>query len=139
MDMFSEQAYARAKDFILTHARPLEQHIFAYYFEDGPVDAVFAALAAFQNADGGFGNAMEPDLQLPDSSALATSVGLQVLREFGAAPSHPMVRDAMGYLMQAYDALEMYGPLFPPILTTLPTRRGGHTAKISPRVGAASC
>ena len=65
-------------------------------------------------ADGGFGNAMEPDLQLPDSSALATSVGLQVLREFGAAPSHPLVRDAMGYLMQAYDASGNVWPIIPP-------------------------
>lgn len=114
MDMLTTQDFVRAKEFVMTHTRPLEQHIFAHYFEDDSADAVLGALATFQNPDGGFGNALEPDLRLPDSSVLATTVGLQVLREFGAAQNHPLVRGAMDYLMQTYDADLNAWPIIPP-------------------------
>ena len=113
MDMLAADSFERAKNFIFTYARPLEQRKFEYYFKGGSVDAVFAALVNFQNADGGFGHGMESDLQLPDSSVLATTVGLQVLREFCAAVSHPLVQGAMRYLVQIYDAIEKVWPIIP--------------------------
>ncbi len=100
------KAQARAKAFIERHARPLEQRIYAHEFEHGPKEPIFEALAAFQNPDVGFGNALEPDLRLPDSSVLATTVGLQVLREFNAPADHPLVRGALRYLLQTYDPIK---------------------------------
>jgi len=114
MKQLSREAQARAKAFIERYARPLEQRIFAYEFERGPKDAIFEALAAFQNPDGGFGNALEPDLRLPDSSVLATTVGLQVLREFDAPADHPLVRGALRYLLQTYDPAAEVWPITPP-------------------------
>ena len=99
MKQLTQEAFARARAFIREHARPLERATFAYEFEDGSVDAIFEALASFQNTDGGFGNAMEPDFRLPDSSVLATTVGLQVLREYNAGSDHFLVQGAMRYLM----------------------------------------
>ena len=113
MDMLTVDAFEKAKKFIFTCARSLEQHIFSYYFEDGTVAAIFAALTAFQNADGGFGHGLESDLQLPDSSVLATSVGLQVLREFRAAQDHPLVRGAMEYLVQMFEFTGNVWPIIP--------------------------
>lgn len=95
MKRLSRDAKARAKALIERHARPLEQRIYVYEFVQGPKDAIFEALKAFQNPDGGFGNALEPDLRLPDSSVLATTVGMQVLREFEAPADHPLVRGAL--------------------------------------------
>jgi hypothetical protein len=114
MKQLSREAQARAKAFIERYARPLEQQIYAYYFEQGPKEVIFEALAAFQNPDGGFGNALEPDLRLPDSSVLATTVGLQVLREFDAPTDHPLVRGALHYLLQTYDPAAEVWPITPP-------------------------
>jgi hypothetical protein len=114
MKQLSREAQARAKAFIEHYARPLGQRIYAYYFEQGPKAAIFEALAAFQNTDGGFGNALEPDLRLPDSSVLATTVGLQVLLEFDAPADHPLVRGALRYLLQTYNPVAAVWPITPP-------------------------
>ena len=66
----STDAQASARAFIVAHARPLERAWYAYQFESGPAEAVLDTLAAFQNADGGFGHGLEPDVQLPNSSAI---------------------------------------------------------------------
>jgi hypothetical protein len=114
MKQLSREAQTNAKAFIRQYARPLEQRIYAYLFEDGEKDAIFEVLAAFQNPDGGFGNALEPDLRLPDSSVLATTVGLQVLREFDAPADHPLVRGALRYLLQTYNPVAEVWPITPP-------------------------
>ncbi len=114
MKVLTREAQACAKAFVEQYARPLEQWIYAYEFEQGPKDAIFEALAAFQNPDGGFGNALEPDLRLPDSSVLATTVGLQVLREFDAPADHPLVRGALRYLLHTFDPAAMAWPIIPP-------------------------
>jgi hypothetical protein len=112
--MLNHKAQARAKAFVQRYARPLEQRIYACSFEQGSKELIFEALAAFQNPDGGFGNALEPDLRLPDSSVLATTVGLQVLREFNAPADHPLVCGAMTYLLQRYDPAARVWPIIPP-------------------------
>jgi len=120
MKKLTQEAYAKARAFIHEFARPLEKEIFAHEFEDGSVDAIFEALASFQNGDGGFGNAMEPDLRLPDSSVLATTVGLQVLREYNAGAGHPLVQSAMRYLMSTYDTEYGVWPIIPPTADSAP-------------------
>ncbi len=114
MKQLSREAQRRAKAFIEHYARPLERQIYAYYFEQGPKEAIFEALAAFQDPDGGFGNALEPDLRLPDSSVLATTVGLQVLREFDAPADYPLVRGALRYLLQTYNPAAEAWSIIPP-------------------------
>ena len=59
--------------------------------------------ARFQNEECGFGQALEPDLRTPSSSALATGIGLQMLRELRCPADHPMVRKAVAYLIATYD------------------------------------
>lgn len=113
MTMLSLDVQGQARDFILAHARPLEQAIYAYEFEAGDLQSVWTALSAFQNADGGFGNALEPDFRLPDSSVLATTVGLQVLRAYAAPATHPLVEGAMRYLLHTYDADASVWPIIP--------------------------
>ena len=120
MKRLTQEAFTRARAFIYEFARPLERATFAHEFEDGSVDAIFETLAFFQNTDGGFGNAMEPDLRLPDSSVLATTVGLQVLREYDAGVDHPLVQGAMRYLMSTYDAEYGVWPIIPPTADSAP-------------------
>lgn len=74
---------ARASDFIWRNARLLERHLFAYHFAHGSPDPVRAALRAYQNADGGFGNALEPDKRCPDSQPVDAEMALRVLTDIG--------------------------------------------------------
>jgi len=120
MKKLTQEAFAKARAFIFEYARPLEKATLAHEFEGGSVDAIFEALAPFQNTDGGFGNAMEPDFRLSDSSVLATTVGLQVLREYNAGVDHPLVQGAMRYLMNTYDAEYEVWPIIPPTADTAP-------------------
>jgi hypothetical protein len=93
----------RASTFIKSKARPLEQARYSYHFENASRTGAIQALAACQNADGGFGHGLEPDLPMNESSVIATTRGLQVLTEVGAPADHPLVRGAIGYLLATYD------------------------------------
>lgn len=120
MKKLSPQAQEKAQAFIEQNARPLEQCIFAHVFEQAPKIAIFDALAKFQNADGGFGNALEPDLRLTDASVLATTVGLQHLWALNAPADHPLVIGAMRYLMQRFDPAAQVWPIIPPNVDDAP-------------------
>lgn len=103
MKRLSREAFARARQFLKTAARPLERAMFEHLFEAGPADRVTVQLGRFQNEDGGFGQALEPDLRTPSSSALATGIGLRMLRELGCPAEHHMVRRAVQYLLATFD------------------------------------
>ncbi len=68
-----------AINFILQNARPLELAIYKYLFENGSSQAVVDELSKFQNSDGGFGNALEPDFFNPNSSPIATNDAITTL------------------------------------------------------------
>lgn len=95
--------YERARQFLLTQARPLERELFRYHFETWKSGRVVAELLPFANDDGGFGHAFEPDCRSPSSSALATSLGLQTLRVLGRSSVDPPVVGALQYLMETCD------------------------------------
>jgi hypothetical protein len=73
----------RAAQFIWSNARLLDRHLFAHLFAGGPREAVLAALRPYQNADGGFGNAIEPDLRAPGSQPVPVEMALRALDMVG--------------------------------------------------------
>ncbi len=101
--MLSTAAFSRAREFLLQCARPLERALFRFHFADAPATEVRQALAAFQNDDGGFGRALEPDFRLPASSGIATTLGLRYLREIGAPAGDPLVSAAVRWTQAAFD------------------------------------
>jgi hypothetical protein len=103
MRKLDREAFRRARRFLKTKARPLDRAIFEFRFEGAPAERVVAELTAYQNQDGGFGHALEPDLRTPTSSALATSMGLSVLKELGCTADHPLVRSAAQFLLTTFD------------------------------------
>jgi hypothetical protein len=107
MKYLSREAFDRARAFLHSQARPLDRARFAYRFEDGPAEAVLAELKPFQNRDGGFGNALEPDLRTPTSSALATGIGLHILHCLGCSARHEMVQPAVDYLLNTFEPQSM--------------------------------
>jgi hypothetical protein len=89
--------FARAAEFIWQNARLLERRLFAYHFQGGSRTEVLAALTAYQNADGGFGNALEPDIRCPDSQPVPTQHALEFLDEVGFDAA--MVQRICDYLL----------------------------------------
>lgn len=103
MKRMTKEAYNRARYYIKSKARPLERALFEYYFENGSPDTVYSELTGFQNPDGGFGRALEPDVRTPASSALATGIGLHLLVELDCPSDHTLVRASVNYLMETFD------------------------------------
>lgn len=99
----SKEAFVRAREFIQKNARPLDRNLFDYLFEEGTREAVMEELSKFQNSDGGFGNALEPDFRLKASSPMATSIGLQFCQDIGATADDEVVSNAIQYLLTTYD------------------------------------
>jgi hypothetical protein len=72
---------AKATDFIWKSARLLDRRRYAYIFLGGERQPVVEALVPFQNADGGFGNSLEPDIRGPVSQPVPTWTALTILDE----------------------------------------------------------
>jgi hypothetical protein len=97
------EQFGRARRFLQSQARPLERTLFAFRFEDGSSERVLEELERFANDDDGFGNALEPDVRTPSSSALATALALRTLEDLDTPAEHPLVRRAIDWLVSTYD------------------------------------
>ena len=103
MKRLSRDHLAVARTFLFERGRPLEMHQYLYLFAKLPVDQTLIELAGYQNADGGFGNALEPDLRCGESSALATSVAFQVMHRCNIDRDHELMRSAIRYLTESLE------------------------------------
>ncbi|MFC5730988.1 MULTISPECIES: hypothetical protein [Nocardioides] len=70
-----------AFQFLEANARILDRHRAAALLADGPTAPVLDALRPYQNPDGGFGHALEPDIRCPASQPASTLAALEVLAE----------------------------------------------------------
>lgn len=86
-----------AETFIWSAARLVDRHRYSMLFADGAAEPVAAALSGYQNADGGFGHALEPDLRCPQSQPAATLYALEMLHEAGLLESE-MASAARGWV-----------------------------------------
>jgi hypothetical protein len=73
-----------AKDFIYANARLLERHRLAHLLGEAGPEPVVRAVHAYRNDDGGFGNAIEPDMRAPVSQPVGIHTALEILHEVGA-------------------------------------------------------
>ncbi|MDR3512348.1 MAG: hypothetical protein P4L73_11995 [Caulobacteraceae bacterium] len=99
----ARSAFERGCAYVEAKARPLDVALLRHRLGQGGTEAVVVALGPFQNADGGFGHGLEPDLSTPASSAIATSVAFQALRGAGAQADEPMVQRGLQWLEAAFD------------------------------------
>ena len=120
MKKLSQLNFQKAVQFLRTDGRRLEQELFAYKFETGNSQPVLEALAAYQNPDGGFGRAFEPDIRSEASTVLATSQALGLLRHLGVPASDPGVKAALEYLLRQFDPVRLVWPIVPPEIESAP-------------------
>lgn len=114
------EQFGKAVQFLATQARPLERALYKFEFEGGSAEDVARELAFFQNADGGFGNGLEPDIRTAASSALVTTVALQHLSRLNASSASPLVAGAIRFLTETYDKQKAGWDIVPPEVETAP-------------------
>ena len=101
MKTVTADALAAAEKYLLLNARLIDRLRFAHHFRDGSAASVRASLAAYANADGGFGHALEPDLRGAGSQPQPVEVAFRILDETASADkpfAGPLVRPACDYL-----------------------------------------
>lgn len=103
------EIYEKTRGFIYRNARPLDLALWKYHFENGNREDVLTALMAYQNADGGFGHALEADSFNPNSAPIQTWTACEVLREIGFTDgTHPIIRGILRYLDSGLDFSEKH-------------------------------
>ncbi len=91
------EIFEAARDFVRTEGRLVERRLFATLFEGADPAGVVDALRGYQNADGGFGHALEPDKRCPDSQGLDVETAFDILIASGARDDE-MIRRAVDWL-----------------------------------------
>jgi hypothetical protein len=103
-----------ATAFIAASARVLDQRRFGRSFQHGDAAPVRDAVAAYRNADGGFGHALEPDLRDPASQPAATEMALRIMDEADAWDDE-LVRGACDWLESVAPAEGGAAPVLPSV------------------------
>ena len=105
MKRLTKDTVEASSRYIMNNARYLEKVLFGHYFESESPEKVIKALKMYQNKDGGYGNGLEPDFRLPNSSPMATSVALQLLDEFSEHPeAQVQIEAAINYLESTFNS-----------------------------------
>lgn len=94
----------KVRDYLEESARPMDLALYDFHFNVEKSYIVLSELTKYQNEDGGFGNAIEPDLRMPNSSALGTSVAFQYLSEIGVNSKEQVVQKGIEYFTQTYNS-----------------------------------
>jgi hypothetical protein len=86
-----------AADFLTASARVLDRRVFERLFSGGAARPVRDAVAAYRNADGGFGHALEPDCRTAASQPAAVEMALRIM-DLADAWDERLVRGAVDWL-----------------------------------------
>lgn len=97
MKTLTKEMQCRIRRWIERNARPLEWALYRQKFENGSESAVLEALSAYQNPDGGFGYALEPDDWNQNSTLNATLYAMQLMLNIGVT-QHPLMEGALRFL-----------------------------------------
>ena len=120
-----DDAFAAGDHFLLNEACLLERRLFAACFLGAPAVGVVDALRGYQNQDGGFGQALEPDTRCPASLPIYVETAFQALATV-ATVDRSMVLRACDFLARSAAEAGAGGavPLAFPIIESFP--RAGH-------------
>lgn len=95
--------FSKISTYLAANARPLDLALYDFHFNGGAAQSVMKQLATYQNVDGGFGNALEPDLRLPQSTALATWMAFRIMDEVSVGADNEVLQRGLKYLIDSYD------------------------------------
>ncbi len=93
------EEYQEIRQWIYRNARPIELACWQFHFEHGSKEAVLSALSFYQNEDGGFGHALEPDNWNPNSTIYTTLNAISILKEIDFSDKHhPILKGILSFL-----------------------------------------
>lgn len=96
--------FEKTKNFVYRNARPLDLALWKYHFENGSANEVLKILSFYQNEDGGFAYALEPDNWNTNSNPVATWAATQRLYEIDFCDrEHPIIKGILRYLASGKD------------------------------------
>lgn len=99
MKKLGAKAFDEIRLWVYRNARPIDLAAWRFEFENGSAQDVLRALACYQNEDGGFGNALEPDCWNPESSPYTTLCAITKLEHIRFEDAdHPMMRGILDFL-----------------------------------------
>jgi hypothetical protein len=87
-----------AAGFLAASARVIDRRVFQRLFSGGAAGPVRDAVAAYRNADGGFGQALEPDCRTGASQPAAVEMALRIM-DLADAWDERLVRAAVDWLV----------------------------------------
>ena len=94
----------KSQNFIYKNARPLDRARWDFLFVGASSQNVLECLSAFQNPDGGFAHALEPDCWNVNSTPLQTWVATRILREVHLDDkNHPLIQSIIRYLLSGHE------------------------------------
>lgn len=98
-----EFVYDRILPLVQEKSRMIDFYLIKSLFENQD-DNIIAELKKYQNKDFGFGNGLEPDVQMPNSSVVATNMAIKAL-DFIYNPEKKteMVKDIISYYENVYN------------------------------------
>jgi hypothetical protein len=116
-----DDMFAAGDRFMLGQARLLERRLLATCFLGQPAAGVVDALRGYQNEDGGFGHALEPDKRCPASLPVDVETAFQALATAGTI-DHGMVMRACDFLARTAAEAGAGGavPLAFPVIESFP-------------------
>ncbi|ULQ60381.1 hypothetical protein K7I13_03475 [Brucepastera parasyntrophica] len=107
MKTLDKKAFGEIRSWLHRNGREIECALWQFHFEDGTAEAVLSTLAFYQNEDGGFGNALEPDSWNPDSSPYTTLYAITLLRGIRFTDtSHPVYQGIFRFLENGMHSTE---------------------------------
>lgn len=96
--------FESARNFVYRNARPLDFALWKYHFEGGSESDVLSALKEYQNDDGGFGHAIEPDMWNTNSTPISTWAATEKLNQINLTDKlHPIINGILKYLDSGKD------------------------------------
>lgn len=94
-------AIERAAEFFAGAGRDIDRERFRHHFAGGTRVAMLETLGRYQNADGGFGHGLEPDIAAPASNPFATELALLHCLQADVARDAPLLARAVEYLEES--------------------------------------
>lgn len=97
MKTLTKDAYAAAEQYMVLNARLIDRLRFGFHCSGEPAEPILNVLRGYQNPDGGFGKAIEPDLRGAGSQPQGVEMAFWMLDEIDAF-SDPCVTAACYWL-----------------------------------------
>ncbi len=96
---FKKEQIKIISNWVYRKSRPIDLARYKYHFENGDKEKVIEILKHYQNSDGGFAHALEPDCWNPNSSPIQTWYATEIIREINGLPkNHKIIKGILKYL-----------------------------------------